>query len=43
MDAIAPIHPIEMADPKFTRCPGCATVFRVTPAQFALREGQVRC
>ena len=43
MDAIAPIHPIEMADPKFTRCPGCATVFRVTPAQLALREGQVRC
>ena len=32
-----------MADPKFTRCPGCATVFRVTAAQLALREGQVRC
>lgn len=32
-----------MADPKFTRCPGCATVFRVTPEQLALREGQVRC
>ena len=32
-----------MADQKFTRCPGCATVFRVTPEQLALREGQVRC
>ena len=32
-----------MADPQFTRCPGCATVFRVTGAQLALREGQVRC
>ena len=32
-----------MADQKFTRCPGCATVFRVTSAQLALREGQVRC
>ena len=28
---------------KLTRCPGCATVFRVTAAQLALREGQVRC
>lgn len=28
---------------KFTRCPGCKTVFRVTPAQLALRDGQVRC
>jgi predicted Zn finger-like uncharacterized protein len=28
---------------KFTRCPGCRTVFRVTDAQLALREGQVRC
>jgi predicted Zn finger-like uncharacterized protein len=28
---------------QFTRCPGCRTVFRVTPAQLALREGQVRC
>jgi predicted Zn finger-like uncharacterized protein len=27
----------------FTRCPGCATVFRVSAAQLALREGQVRC
>lgn len=32
-----------MADPKFTRCPGCKTVFRVTPEQLALRNGQVRC
>jgi predicted Zn finger-like uncharacterized protein len=32
-----------MAEEKFTRCPGCRTVFRVTPAQLALREGQVRC
>jgi predicted Zn finger-like uncharacterized protein len=30
-------------EPKLTRCPGCATVFRVTPAQLALRDGQVRC
>ncbi len=34
---------LTMADQKFTRCPGCGTVFRVTPAQLALREGQVRC
>ncbi|MEO8537670.1 MAG: MJ0042-type zinc finger domain-containing protein, partial [Betaproteobacteria bacterium] len=32
-----------MTEPKFTRCPGCATVFRVTAEQLALREGQVRC
>jgi predicted Zn finger-like uncharacterized protein len=32
-----------MTEEKFTRCPGCRTVFRVTPAQLALREGQVRC
>jgi predicted Zn finger-like uncharacterized protein len=32
-----------MADTKFTRCPGCKTVFRVTPQQLALRGGQVRC
>src|SRR3954451_4159172 len=30
-------------DDKYTRCPGCLTVFRVTPVQLALREGQVRC
>lgn len=28
---------------KYTRCPSCRTVFRVTPAQLALRTGQVRC
>jgi predicted Zn finger-like uncharacterized protein len=27
----------------YTRCPGCATIFRVSPQQLALREGQVRC
>lgn len=32
-----------MADEKFTRCPGCKTVFRVTDGQLALRDGQVRC
>lgn len=32
-----------MSDSPFTRCPGCATVYRVTAAQLALREGQVRC
>lgn len=32
-----------MSEEKFTRCPGCRTVFRVTAAQLALREGQVRC
>jgi len=32
-----------MADEKFTRCPDCRTVFRVTDAQLALRDGQVRC
>ena len=32
-----------MSDLQFTRCPGCATVYRVTDAQLALREGQVRC
>ena len=31
------------ADHTFTRCPGCGTIFRVTAAQLALREGQVRC
>jgi predicted Zn finger-like uncharacterized protein len=31
------------ADEKYTRCPGCSTVFRVTPPQLALRDGQVRC
>jgi predicted Zn finger-like uncharacterized protein len=32
-----------MPEEKYTRCPGCATVFRVTPVQLALRDGQVRC
>ena len=28
---------------KYTRCPGCKTIFRVTPQQLAIRSGQVRC
>ena len=32
-----------MAEQKFTRCPACKTIFRVTSAQLAMREGQVRC
>jgi predicted Zn finger-like uncharacterized protein len=32
-----------MADEKFTRCPGCKTIFRVTSQQLAMRSGQVRC
>ena len=32
-----------MADEKFTRCPACKTIYRVTPQQLALRDGQVRC
>lgn len=32
-----------MPEEKYTRCPGCATVFRVTAEQLALRSGQVRC
>lgn len=32
-----------MPDEKYTRCPGCTTVFRVTPEQLARRAGQVRC
>ncbi len=32
-----------MPEEKYTRCPGCKTVFRVTPQQLALRSGQVRC
>jgi predicted Zn finger-like uncharacterized protein len=32
-----------MPDEKYTRCPGCTTVFRVTPEQLAMRAGQVRC
>jgi len=32
-----------MAEEKFTRCPSCKTIFRVTSAQLAIRAGQVRC
>jgi predicted Zn finger-like uncharacterized protein len=32
-----------MVDEKYTRCPGCSTIFRVSPEQLAIREGQVRC
>ncbi len=32
-----------MPGEKYTRCPGCSTVFRVRPEQLALRAGQVRC
>jgi predicted Zn finger-like uncharacterized protein len=32
-----------MPEENYTRCPDCRTVFRVTPQQLALREGQVRC
>ena len=32
-----------MPGEKYTRCPGCSTVFRVMPEQLALRGGQVRC
>lgn len=32
-----------MSEEKFTRCPACKTVFRVTDAQLALRGGMVRC
>jgi predicted Zn finger-like uncharacterized protein len=32
-----------MVDEKYTRCPGCNTIFRVTDDQLAIRAGQVRC
>ncbi len=32
-----------MSEERYTRCPGCHTVFRVTPQQLAMRGGQVRC
>jgi predicted Zn finger-like uncharacterized protein len=32
-----------MPEEKHTRCPVCATVFRVTAEQLAMRAGQVRC
>lgn len=28
---------------RYTRCPGCRTIFRVTEQQLAIRDGQVRC
>jgi predicted Zn finger-like uncharacterized protein len=31
------------AEEKYTRCPGCKTIFRVSSQQLAMREGQVRC
>jgi len=32
-----------MAEEKYTRCPGCRTIFRVTAQQLGMRAGQVRC
>ena len=32
-----------MAEEQYTCCPGCKTIFRVTPQQLALKGGQVRC
>jgi predicted Zn finger-like uncharacterized protein len=32
-----------LAQEQYTRCPGCKTIFRVTPQQLAMRAGQVRC
>ena len=32
-----------MTEEQYTRCPSCKTVFRVTDAQLALRDGVVRC
>ena len=32
-----------MDQQKFTRCPACKTIFRVTPPQLEMRGGQVRC
>jgi predicted Zn finger-like uncharacterized protein len=34
---------MSMAEQKYTRCPGCKTIFRITPQQLAMRAGQVRC
>jgi predicted Zn finger-like uncharacterized protein len=42
-DHPTPPTPPAPAPQTFTCCPGCATVFRVSAAQLALREGQVRC
>jgi len=32
-----------LGEQKFTRCPGCKTIFRVTTPQLEMRGGQVRC
>src|SRR6478672_8845508 len=32
-----------MDEQKFTRCPACKTIFRVTTPQLEMRGGQVRC
>jgi predicted Zn finger-like uncharacterized protein len=32
-----------VAEEKYTRCPGCKTIFRVSSQQLAMRDGQVRC
>jgi len=32
-----------MAEEKYTRCPECRTVYRVTDEQLAQRSGRVRC
>src|SRR5512132_1924512 len=32
-----------MSEEKYTRCPACKTIFRVTSQQLAIRAGQVRC
>jgi predicted Zn finger-like uncharacterized protein len=32
-----------MSIEQYTRCPGCKTIFRVTPQQLLLKMGQVRC
>ena len=32
-----------MAEAKYTRCPACKTIFRVTTQQLSVRAGQVRC
>ena len=34
---------MSLAEEKYTRCPGCKTIFRVSSQQLAMREGQVRC
>ena len=34
---------MSLAEEKYTRCPGCKTIFRVSSQQLAMRDGQVRC